>query len=650
MLVSEAAATAIFTITRLLYASALGIVTIVVFSKLPGGSSTKFWYEQPDIVAKITSFFHPFGPTGKRGVKSTNVIAVICLFLTLALNVLPTILSRLSPITIVDVPGNINSTLSPISNVFIPTLTDVNLPQLSVPQSSRDATTKFLCSHIQGGCTDARNNTVAKIIWDSVNIQPLWFFRNISNTGLLISLNDSLATATTPPQYLQLARNSLGGEFDYINSLSFQHWHINNLTGFYSDAYSSNLANNSFSKYDILNSDQLVPLDTPDLSEMLKQGRRIGEPLPTGGDINRAERWSAIHRTDTLSSVLWQSANAHSGQVGSDWMTNCFFCQLIGIQRNSAEANTIYESLTTHNNSDRNRNTFAIQSYIDQGSRLSTVLCTVEYNHTTTGISYWCLHTYSQIWNVYHEHNPYAFFGSYGDSALETEQFSAQSSTPFPFFPPPNVTNPRTYVPVVPIFEIRSKGKCRSDWNFHDQTVQDWMKECANDNLGQLSPASLTEVALNVWQLSSTITVGGFLVTAQYFTHNVGIDITLPAIVIIGAGLFFCVFGNLIVNFITSPVHRRSLYESIRTMTPDSNDPYNVQRLLFGLAPTNTLRVVDSSFDKRISYLKLNNRMIVTLSEEQMSQQDMFIRDSNKQDYLSDKEPQDWSRKHLINL
>ncbi|KAI8373442.1 hypothetical protein EDC96DRAFT_572661 [Choanephora cucurbitarum] len=629
MLVSEAVATAIFTITRLLYASALSIVTTIIFSKLPGGSSTKFWYEQPDLVAKITSFFHPFGPTGKRGVKSTNAVAVGCLFLMLALNVLPTILSRLSPITAIDVPGDTNSTLSPISNVFIPTLTDVNLPQLSVPSRSRDATIKFLCSHIEGGCTDARNNTIAKIIWDAVDIRPLRLFHNVSSANLSVSLDDSFATATTPPQSLQLAKDSLGGQFDYTTSLSFRQWNSNNLTGFYSNAYSSNLANNTFSKYDILNSDQLTPLDTPDLSEMLKQGRRKGEPLPTGGDINRAERWSAIHRTSTLSSVLWQSANAHSGRVGSDWVTNCFFCQLIGIQRHSVEANIIYESLTSTNNTDPNRNTFAIQSYIDQESRLSTVLCTIEFNRTSLGLSYWCLHTYSQLWNVYHTGNPYDFLGSYDASASGAEQFSDQSSTPFPFFPPPtNITNKRTYVPI---------------------TIQSWMKECAYENLGQLDSNNLTEIARNVWQLSSTITVGGFLVTAQYFTNSMGIDISLPAIVIIGAGLVFCIFGNLIINFVTSPVHRRSLYESIRMMTPDSKDPYNVQRFLLDLSPTNTLRVVESSFDKRISYLKLNNRLIVTLSEKEMSQRDISM-DNPEQDYLFTKEPQDWSRRHLINL
>ncbi|OBZ89802.1 hypothetical protein A0J61_02141 [Choanephora cucurbitarum] len=632
MLVSETVATAIFTITRLLYASAFSVITVIIFSRLPGGSSTKFWYEQPYFLSKLASFFHPFGPTGKHGVRSTNIIAVVCLIITFSLNALPTALSKLSPIKITYSIGNTNDTLSLISNVFIPTLNEVSLPQLSVPSQSKNATTKFLCSHIHNGCTDANNNTVAEIVWDHVAITPVQFLRDSTQKDLVVSFGDSLATETAKPQFLQLAKDTLGDQTTYFEPLSFKTWNDNNLTGFISNAFAPNLENTTFGKYDILNSDQMLPLDTPDLSEMLKQGRRKGEPLPKNGDINRAERWTAIHRTSTLSTLLWQSANAHSGQIGTDWVTNCFFCQLIGIKGNSTEATQIFESLTEHPNNATKFNTFAIQSYVDQGFRLSTVLCTVEFNRTSSGLAYWCTHTFSQIWNVEHKENEYEFTANYSGTASETEQFSDQSSTPFPFFPPPtNITNKRTYVPVVPIFEIRSRGHCNTDWDFHNQTVQSWMKECAHENLGQLDSTNLTEIARNVWQLGSTITVQGFLVTAQHFTPNPLINISLAATIIIAIGAVLFVVANIVVYALTSSMHRRSLYEAIRMMVPDSREFHDVEKLLVNLAPINTLQLVESSFDKRIFYLQLNEKMIVAMSEDEMSQED-FKCASNKPD------------------
>lgn len=62
-------------------------------------------------------------------------------------------------------------------------------------------------------------------------------------------------------------------------------------------------------------------------------------------------------------------------------------------------------------------------------------------------------------------------------------------------------------------------------------------------------------VAKNIWQLGSTITVGGFLVTATYNSHTVGISIELEPQIIIGVSLVLCIAGNLLLNLVTSPVH-----------------------------------------------------------------------------------------------
>ncbi|KAI8334157.1 hypothetical protein EDC96DRAFT_525487 [Choanephora cucurbitarum] len=157
------------------------------------------------------------------------------------------------------------------------------------------------------------------------------------------------------------------------------------------------------------------------------------------------------------------------------------------------------------------------------------------------------------------------------------------------------------------------------------------MKECAHKNLGQLDSNNLTDIAHNVWQIGSTITVQGFLVTAQHFIPNPLINISLAAtiIIVIGAALF--VIANIGVYALTSSVHRRSLYESIRMMVPDSREFHDVEKLMVNLAPINTLQLVESSFDKRIYHLKLNEKMIVAISEDEMSQQD-FKCVSNKPD------------------
>ncbi|KAG1113411.1 hypothetical protein G6F42_014472 [Rhizopus arrhizus] len=165
------------------------------------------------------------------------------------------------------------------------------------------------------------------------------------------------------------------------------------------------------------------------------------------------------------------------------------------------------------------------------------------------------------------------------------------------------------------------------------------MRQCIYSDLGQVSIEELGVIAKNIWQLGSTITVGGFLVTATYSSHSVGISIGLVPQIIIGISLGLCIVGNLVLNLVTSAVHRRSLYQVMRVMVPTSRDPYTAMNKT---APTNTLRLVDSVFDKDMAYLKLNNRMIVTLSERQethLSRQDMG---------RDEKQDQDWSRRQLV--
>lgn len=621
-IVSEAAATAIFTLTRILYDSALGVVALILFSKLPSGSSAKFWYEQPDLVAKITSLFDPCGPTGKRGVRSTNAIAFCCLILTLALNVIPTVLSKLSPITATTIEGETNSTMSPINNIFIPTLTDINVPHLSEPALSQQAATKFLCGYLPFGCKDAKNVTIAEIKWDLIEIEPIAFY---TNNSLIVSINDTFATETTPQQFISIAKNTFIA--NNYSTVAFR----SGMSAVYSNT-SIYDADDITSPLDILHADQFFPLATPDLSDLLRQGRRRGEGVPVNGSVDRAERWSAIHRTSTLSTVLWQTVNAHAGVVSTLDEEDCFLCQLIGIT--ATQASSLQQMSTS---------SYAVQTTVDSNYRLGTVLCLLEPSLSAQQMSYCCLHTYTQLWNVKHEQNPYSFFGSYDDSAWGAEQASqSTTSTPFPFFPPPSgLETNRTYIPIVPIFEIRSKGQCSSDWNFKTQSIQTWMQQCIYSDLGQVSISELETIARNIWQLGSTITVGGFLVTARYFSHTVGISIGLLPQIIIGVSIVFCIIGNLLINLVTSAVHRRSLYQVMRVMVPTSRDPYKV---MDRTAPTNTLRLVDSVFDKDVSYLKLNNRMIVTLSESQeihLSNQDMG------KDEIHD---QNWSRRQLVSF
>jgi hypothetical protein len=629
ILVSEAVATAMFTVTRILYDSVLGVIALILFSKLPGGSSAKFWYEQPDIVSKITSIFDPYGPTGKRGVKSTNFIAMLCMFAALVLNVLPTLLSKLSPITVITTPGPTNTTLSRISNVFIPTLTDINVPRLSQPAYSLEATNKFLCGYIPNGCRDAKNEEIASIVWDNKTIEPVAFqhINSDSNSSLLISINDVFSTATTPQQYMFIAKDLFINQ--YLTELS-QQWSTNIS---FSALYLSNNSASDQDEYSMLAGDQLHPLNTPDLADLLRQGRRRGETLDTNGTIDRAERWTAIHRTANLSTVLWQSVNAHAGSISSSNSTSCFFCQLIGVDSTTAAS---MQRQVDNNAVDASSSFVALQTTIDADYRLTTSSCILIPNRSY----YWCLHSFTQLWNVYHDSNPYSFILNYEDVAAGANTNEQFTSTPFPFFPPPpNLTDERTYVPIVPIFEMRSKDQCYPPPDF-SVPLQQWISECAANKLSQPSLTELNGIAFNIWQLGSTMTVSGFLVTAKYTSYTVGIFIGTAVQVIMLTAVGLCFIGQLVLNLVTSPVHRRSLYEVLRMMIPDSRDPYNVQRVLLDMAPTNTLRMVDSVFEKRVAYLKLNNRLIVTLSEDQ----------TPEDDYMSKKELQDWSKRQLVKI
>ncbi|KAF1796583.1 hypothetical protein V8B55DRAFT_1583775 [Mucor lusitanicus] len=391
-------------------------------------------YEQPDLIAKSTSLFDPCGPTGKRGVKSTNFIAFCCLVLTLLLNVLPTVLSKLSPITVNTINGEANSTLTPVNNIFVPTLTDINVPHLSEPANSREATLKFLCGYLPYGCTDAKNVTIAKIVWDNITEPEDVAF--LTNNSLTVSINETFATATAPQQFISIAKNT----FLASNHTLQLHFMI----------------------LDLLHADQLFPLITPDLSDLLRQERRRGEGVPVNGTVDRAERWSAIHQTPTLSTVLWQTVNAHAGVANITNDGHCFLCQLIGIITPTQAA-----ALTA-------TSSYAVQTVVDDNYRLSTVLCLLE--PSASHISYWYLHTYTQLWNIHHDQNPYAFFGSYDDSAWGAEQAYGSTSS-------------------------------------------------------------------------------GFLVTATYNSHTVGISIELEPQIIIGVSLVLCIAGNLLLNLVTSPVH-----------------------------------------------------------------------------------------------
>lgn len=644
-IVSEAVATAIFTVTRLLYGSLIGIIALILFSKLPGGSSAKFWYEQPDIVAKVASLFHPFGPTGKRGVKSTNFIAMLCTIAALALNILPTFLSKLSPITIQVTSSVVNSTLSHISNIFIPTLTDINLPGLSNPSTSKLATNKFLCSHIANGCIDSQNKDIATINWDIVLHRPIDFSHPDAPTpnSFTVTLNDSFATSSTPQLYMFIAKNVFNSTSPFQGTSSTGQWLNNNLTGFYVDTlYGDSAA--SVVPYDLLHSDQFSPLQTPDIADLLRQGRNKTAPMPSGGSIDRAERWVALHRTETLSSLLWQTVNAHEGQVGDNWQSTCFLCSLLDLKRGSAQIINIQNSLISA--STTNSLTYAVHSYVDRNYRLATMVCLLQLNNETQGLSYHCLHTFSQLWSMSHLQNPYKINGKYND--FKTASDLGDYGTAFPIFPPPtNLTTDRTYFPIVPIFQIRSKGQCATDWNPQLESIQTWINTCATANLGQVDPASLDLIALNIWQLSSTITVGGFLINATYPTHDVGIMIDTPVIVIVLASIGLCIIGNLVLTSVTSPIQRTSLYEAIRIMVPDSRDPYNVQKVLLNIAPTNTLRLVNSMYDKRVSYLKLNNRLLVAMSEDQGLTDSTTIERVNT-DSPNQQEIQKWSRRQLL--
>lgn len=650
IIVSEAAATAIFTITRLLYNSVLGVVALILFSKLPGGSSAKFWYEQPDIIAKVTSLFHPFGPTGKRGVRFTNAIAMLCTLAAVALNIVPTILSKMSPITSDPSTTVMNSTLSPIQNIFIPTLTDINLPGLSNALTSKPATNKFLCTYIANGCLDSKSVEIAKINWDPVVFLPIGLFHAASSSNSLsVSINDTFATATTPQQYIFLAKQALNSStLPVANTSYIAQWTSNTMTGLYVNTIVEDNDSDSviLNPYDLLNSDQIFPLQTPDIADLLRQGRNTNSPMPSNGNTDRAERWVAIHRTETLSSLLWQAANAHEGKADNTWQSTCFLCSLLNLPRGSPQLTSIEQNLIS-SLPVANARTYAIRSYIDTNYRLTTMLCLLRLDATTEGLSYHCLHTYSQLWSISHENNPYTLNGNYND--FKTASDLGNYGTAFPIFPPPtNLATNRTYYPIVPIFQIRSKGTCDTDWNPQVETIQSWNNKCAVAKFGQVDPVALEDIAKNIWQLSSTITVGGFLINATYISHEVGIKIDTPVIIIVLASLVLAILSNLVLNFVTSPIHRRSLYEVVRIMVPDSKDPYNVQKVILDIAPTNTLRLADSIYDKRVSYLKLNNRLLVTMSEEQNISDDTTTIENVNTDSPSPIEIQNWSRRQLL--
>ena len=641
-IVSEAVATAIFTICRLLYNSTLGVIALILFSRLPGGSSAKFWYEQPDMVSKLTSLFHPFGPTGRRGSASTNFIALLCTLAAVALNILPTILSKLSPITSLQTSTVVNSTLAPISSIFIPTLTDINLPGLSNAITSKNATNKFLCSYVTNGCLDARNVPIAKINWDEVVPTPIEFYHadTLEPSSLTVSINDSF----TPPQYMSIAKAVFNTTTVFPTSVG--QWSNNTLKGFYMRTIPQDFDGDSVlpKPYDLLHSDQFFPLQTPDIADLLRQGRNTSAPMPSHGSIDRAERWVAVHRTETLSSLVWQTANAHEGQVGSDWQTTCFLCSLLDLPQNASQITTIQNSLLSSTTG--TTQAYAVHSSVDGKYRLSTALCLLQLNQATQGLSYFCLHSYSQIWSISHLLNPYMINGKYTDP--KTAADLGDYGTAFPIYPPPtNLSDNRTYFPIVPIFQIRSRGNCSTtgDWNPQAQTLQAWMKSCATADLGQVNSTTLDAIGLNIWQLSSTITVGGFLINATYFGHDVGILIDIPVMIIVGASVVLCLLGNLILALITSPIHRRSLYEAVRIMVPDSKDPYNMQRVILDLAPTNTLRLEDSIYDKNVSYLKLDNRLLVAMAEDVQGVDDTSTINTENptQDQI-----QDWSRKQLL--
>lgn len=643
-MVSETVAVAIFTVTRLLYNSVLGSIALILFSKLPGGSSAKFWYEQPDMVSKVTSMFHPFGPTGKRGVRSTDFIAMLCTILALALNILPTILSKMSPISVNSSEYETNSTLSRVTNIFIPTLTDINLPGLSNFTTSKNATNKFLCTYLLDGCVDSKNMPIAKINWDPVEDRAVEFYHTDSDNpnDLTVTIDDMFGTTQ---QYMFLARQVFNSTTPFMGTSSIGQWSNNSLSGFYVNTIAVDEDDIvETAPYDFLHADQIFPLVTPDLVDMLRQGMGNNKDLPINGLIDRAEQWIAVHRNPTLSSLLWQTVNAHQGTADSEWQTSCFFCSLLEISKGSAQAISIQNSLIS--STSNNTQTFVVNSYIDNKLRLSTTLCLIKLNQTTDGLSYYCLHTFSQIWSISHVNNPYTILGNYND--VQNVEDLGNNGTPFPIFPPPKLPFDRTYFPIVPVFQIRSKGLCATPWNYQTQSIQSWMNDCARDKLGQEDIPELNIIAKNIWQLSSTITVGGFLVNATYINKEVGISIDIPVIVIMLASVVFCLIGNLVVQFATSHIHRQSLYEAVRVMVPNSRDPYNVQKMVLDISPINTLRLVDSIYDKRVSYLKLNDRLIVALAEDhELNDDDTCTLDNVN---LSPKEIQTWSRRQLLNF
>ncbi|KAI8889805.1 hypothetical protein K501DRAFT_282133 [Backusella circina FSU 941] len=653
IIVGEAVATALFTICRLLYGSFLAVFAIILFSKLHNGSSAKFWYDQPDIVSKITSLFHPYGPTGRRGGVAATSIAVICSVLALALNFIPTLLSNISPIRASPEYAGENATLSAISNVVVPTLTDINLPFMTNPDYSNITVNKFLCQYLPNGCKDAQNHTVASLVWDNITPTPLEFYHDAQSGHVVMSVR---AAPTSPSmERMLLANGTFLAALENTSSTAeppYLNWTNSDLFGYYLTPPTTSPEGAAAFAYNVLHADQVESSRNdssyiyvlPDPSETLHQTTSIIQ-APTNGFISRAEKWNVIHQTENISTLVWQTVNVHSGTIDANWQTYCFFCNLLGVESGSGEEVGLKTSVTAISALPENETSVlvTIRSSVTEEYRLETILCSILPNGAA-GLTYNCMHSYTQMWSINHESQPYEIIRNLNGL---TEADIVKTGIPFPFLTlnASSITNNRTYAPSVPVFEIQRLGKCDTDWNYATQRVGDWMDACLVANLGQPNQTGIETVARAIWQLNSAITAKGFLVHAEYFNITYGIEIGVVPQIIMLVSVGFALVGNLILMLVTSPVHRSSLYEVMRSMLPESTDPYRIQQPKYTLQPTNTLYLADSVFEKNLSYLMLDHRLIVTLSDETMDD-DATVNTG----ILDRKEIQDWSRQQILNI
>jgi hypothetical protein len=654
IIVGEAVATALFTICRLLYGSFLAVLAVILFSKLHNGSSAKFWYDQPDIISKITSLFHPYGPTGRRGGIAATSIAVICSILALALNFIPTLLSNMSPIRPYQEYAGENATLSAVSNVVVPTLTDINLPFMTNPDYSNITVNRFLCQYLPTGCQDAQNHTVARLVWDNINPTPLEFYHDSQSGSLVMSVRS--APTSPSAEKMLLANGTFLAAVENASSTSeppFLNWTNSDLLGYYLTPPMSSPEGAGVFAYNVLHADQVESSRNdssyiyvlPDPSETLHQTTSIVQ-APINGFISRAEKWNVIHQTENISTLVWQTVNVHAGTVDANWETYCFFCNLLDIQSGSGQEvglkTSVAELSTRQGTANDTSVLVAIRSYVDMKYRLVTILCSLLPNGA--GLTYNCMHSYTQMWSIDHEAQPYEIIRNLNGL---TEADIVKTGIPFPFLTlnASSITNNRTYAPSVPIFEIQRLGQCDTDWNYASQFAGDWMDECLVANLGQPNQTGLGIVAKSIWQLNSAITVKGFLVHAEYYNITYGIEIGLLPQIIMLASVGLALIGNIVLLTITSPVHRSSLYEVMRSMLPDSTDPYRIQQPKYTLQPTNTLYLADSVFEKNLSYLMLDNKLITTLNDEIMDDEA-----TTNTGILDRKEIQDWSRQQILNI